>query len=153
MQPNPCFVTSHRVAYYSKPQFQIHFVLLTAHIQTRDQLGTPSGVKSFLRGVQIFKTMSNTFFQTWRKLLQGRRCPPCAYLVTALPIFDILCAEHCKQNYCMHFECKIAHFSISDSGPFLTQRLRPIFDSAAAAHRALPKCPNGQPPLAGSQFV
>jgi len=144
MQPNPCFVTSHRVAYYSKPLFQIHFVLLTAHIQTRDQLGTPSGVKSFLRRVQIFKTMSNTFFQTWRKLLQGGRFPPCAYLVTALPIFDILCRT---------LQTKLLYAFWMQNSSFFNQRLRPIFDSAAAAHRALPKCPNGQPPLAGSQFV
>jgi len=29
--------------------------------QARNQLGTPGGAKSFLRGVQNFKTMSNTF--------------------------------------------------------------------------------------------
>ena len=32
MQPNPCFTTSHTVA-YSKRQFQIHIVFLMAHIR------------------------------------------------------------------------------------------------------------------------
>ena len=31
--------------------------------QARNQLGTPGGTKSFLRGAQIFWTMSNAFFQ------------------------------------------------------------------------------------------
>jgi len=32
-------------------------------MQARNQLGTPRGAKSFLKRAQIFKTMSNTFFQ------------------------------------------------------------------------------------------
>jgi len=34
-------------------------------MQARNQLGAPEGVKSFLRGAQIFWTMSNSF----------KRCP------------------------------------------------------------------------------
>ena len=33
--------------------------------------------------------------------------------------------KYCKQTYCRPFECKIVHFSIGESGPFLTERLQP----------------------------
>ena len=39
--------------------------------QARNQLGTPGGAKSFLRGVQVFYTISNTFFQMGRKKFEG----------------------------------------------------------------------------------
>jgi len=32
------------------------------HHQTRNQLWSPGGAKSFLKGAQIFQTMFNTFF-------------------------------------------------------------------------------------------
>jgi len=44
--------------------------------QARNQLGTPRGAKSFLRGAQIFYTMSNIFFQGEAKNFLGGLCPP-----------------------------------------------------------------------------
>jgi len=41
------------------------------HDQARNQLGTPGGAKSFLRGAQIFQAMSNTFFEGGEKNLRG----------------------------------------------------------------------------------
>ena len=57
--------------------------------QARNQLGTPGVAKSFLRGAQIFQTMSNSFqlcptdFSRGRKCLQ-RRLRPLSPVVTGL---------------------------------------------------------------------
>jgi len=53
--------------------------------QARNQFGTPGGAKNFLRGAQIFKTISNTFFHGGvAKILAGGRSPPAPPLVTGL---------------------------------------------------------------------
>jgi len=41
----------------------------------RNQLGTPEGAKSYLRGVQMFSTMSNTFFQRGQNIFRGGFTP------------------------------------------------------------------------------
>jgi len=58
-------------------------------MQARNQLGTPGGAKSFLRGAQFFWTMSNSFklyqthFSRGAKNFLGRASPP---LVTGLVV-------------------------------------------------------------------
>jgi len=52
--------------------------------QTRNQLGTPGGLKSFLRGAHIFYTMSNTFFQGGKIFSREGSAPPAPLLVTGL---------------------------------------------------------------------
>jgi len=50
--------------------------------QVRNRLGTPGVSKSFLKGAQIFQSVSNSFklcpkrfFQGWQKVLQGWLLP------------------------------------------------------------------------------
>jgi len=52
--------------------------------QARYKLGTPRGEKRFLRGAQLFYTMSKTFFQWGAKIFLGGLCPPAPPLVTDL---------------------------------------------------------------------
>jgi len=61
------------------------------HAQARNQFGTPGVAKSFLRGAQIFQTMSNIFQLCPAYFTGGRKgcrraSPPWAPLVTGLPI-------------------------------------------------------------------
>jgi len=64
-----------------------------AHHQARNQLETPGVAKSFLRGAQIFQTMSNSFqlcptdfSRGGEEFCRGRSPPP---LVTGLPTTTI----------------------------------------------------------------
>jgi len=59
----------------------------------RNQLETPGGAKSFLRGAQIFLTVSNSFklyaahfSREGENLSRGGLLPPCAPLVTGLDV-------------------------------------------------------------------
>jgi len=71
----------------------------TARVQARNQLGTPGGVKSFLRGAQIFWTMSNIFklypthfSRGGEKISRGSFVPPASPLVTGLRVCMLGCS-------------------------------------------------------------
>jgi len=57
-------------------------VVYTSIYRTHNQLGTPRRAKSFLRGAQIFYTMSKTFFQGAKIFARGAK----STLATGLPL-------------------------------------------------------------------
>ena len=71
------------------------------HNQARNQLGTPGGAKSFLRGGQIFSTMSNCFKLCPAHFYRGEKmgfAPLRRPLVTGLQITQIQ-TMHSKSSH------------------------------------------------------